>query len=228
MLYSLYKSTIGRLSSPIVLCFLLPLFIWGCKKEKNEIVAYNTSVDSLYSLVTYDVNALVSDSGLTQYRLLAQEWYIYDRVAEPYWVFPKGFVLENFGADKSIQARIQADSAIYNQNRQIWELFGRVSVVNQKGEKFFAPSLKWDRSVGGFSCPDTILIITPIRTLHGSNFFANERFTQYSFHHNSGKAIVTEEENVSNENSPSSNSESETDKASLERIKGNRDLLSQD
>lgn len=180
----------------VALFILLSSIVWGgCHKNKTELSSHDlASLDSAFSIVTYDVNALVSDSGFTQYRLIAQEWYIYDRVEKPYWRFPKGLLVEHFKDDSVVLSHIRADSAVYNQTDQIWDLWGNVRVINQRGDRFYAPSLRWNRLDAGFSCQDTILIITPERTLHGQNFKANDNFTRYSFEKNQGSALVKDDE----------------------------------
>ena len=165
----------------------------ACKKKKTELARYNINIDSTFSMVTYGVNALVSDSGVTQYRLISPEWYIYDRNPEPYWLFPKGLRVEQFDEANQTLAQIQADSGSYTQPTREWNLYGHVQVYNLKGDRFYAPMLRWSRADSTFSCPDTVLIITPDRTLHGSNFVSNETFTRYSFTNNSGSATVQDD-----------------------------------
>ena len=46
--------------------------------------------DKTYTMKATDVSSLISDSGITRYRLKAKEWQIYGKAAEPHWYFPRG------------------------------------------------------------------------------------------------------------------------------------------
>ncbi len=39
---------------------------------------------------TRGVTTLVSDSGVTRYRINTEEWLVFDRKNPPYWAFEKG------------------------------------------------------------------------------------------------------------------------------------------
>lgn len=45
--------------------------------------------DKTYTMKATDVSSLISDSGITRYRLKAKEWQIYGKAAEPHWYFPE-------------------------------------------------------------------------------------------------------------------------------------------
>ena len=46
-----------------------------------------TERDSLPVMDTKGVTTLISDSGITRYRVNTAEWLIYDRKNPPYWAF---------------------------------------------------------------------------------------------------------------------------------------------
>lgn len=168
--------------------------VWGCSGKKTEQQDLNMNKDSSYSMLTTDVHTLVSDSGVTQYRMKASEWYIYDRSDPPYWYFPKGFYAEKFDDRERTVAFIQADTAHYNTRDELWTLSGEVKIINLSGERFFAPCLYWDRKQKIIYSQDTVFIQSGDRMLRGRNFRSNEEFTEYTFHNNSGKTIFEEEE----------------------------------
>ena len=62
-------------------------------------------------MVTNDVSTLISDSGRTRYKIVANVWEIYDKAKEPFWYFPEGFYLERYDAGFNIEATIVADTA---------------------------------------------------------------------------------------------------------------------
>ena len=69
-----------------------------------------------------DVSSLISDSGITRYRLKAKEWQIYGKAAEPHWYFPEGIYVEKFDTLFQTEASIKADTAYYYDKKGLWEL----------------------------------------------------------------------------------------------------------
>ena len=53
----------------------------------------NAKAENMYA---ENVTTLISDSGITRYRITTPAWYIYDHSSEPYWAFPKGVHLQRF------------------------------------------------------------------------------------------------------------------------------------
>ena len=50
------------------------------------------------------ITTLISDSGITRYRISAQEWLVFDRDTQPYWDFPKGIYFERFNEEYVVDA----------------------------------------------------------------------------------------------------------------------------
>lgn len=59
------------------------------RRRKNLAEAI-TERDSLPSMKTLGVTTLISDSGITRYKIITEEWEIYDKKNPPYWAFEKG------------------------------------------------------------------------------------------------------------------------------------------
>ena len=55
-----------------------------------------TERDSLPVMDTRGVTTLISDSGVTRYRVNTEEWLIFDKKKPSYWAFEKGIYLEQF------------------------------------------------------------------------------------------------------------------------------------
>ena len=65
------------------------------------------------SLSSFDVTTLISDSGITRYRIKAKEWLMFENAKEPYWLFPQGIYVEKFDENFHVDAFIMGDSAIF-------------------------------------------------------------------------------------------------------------------
>ena len=66
---------------------MLLLFSASCSKEHKEVVDVEFDPDKTYTMKATDVSSLISDSGITRYRLKAKEWQIYGGTP---LVFPRG------------------------------------------------------------------------------------------------------------------------------------------
>ena len=148
-------------------------------------------------MYTRDVRALVADSGITQYRLITPEWYVYSKNEkvgrEAHWYFPHGLYTEQFDEQDSTTVFVEADSAFYWTDRKLWELHGDVNVRNRVGSRFFSHLLYWDQEEKRIYSPDSVWIETPERSIKGRNFESDEQFTRYTFHGSSGQTLVKDE-----------------------------------
>ncbi len=72
------------------------LLMASCGKENKEVVEVTFDPENTYTLRTTDVSSLISDSGITRYRMNAKEWLVFGgKAKEPYSYFPQGVYVEN-------------------------------------------------------------------------------------------------------------------------------------
>ena len=124
---------------------LLCLFLFpACSGGEKNLAEAITERDSLPSMKTLGVTTLISDSGITRYKIITEEWEIYDKKNPPYWAFEKGVYLEKFDSLFHIDASIKADTAYYYEKKKLWELRSNVHIRSQRGDKFDTDLLFWD------------------------------------------------------------------------------------
>lgn len=157
---------------------MLFLFIC-CSKGKNETVASFSDRAEIPVLKTTDVVTMISDSGITRYRISAPEWTIYDKAQEPYWNFPKGIKFERFDGDFQTDANIISDEAIYFENKKLWELTGNVKATNLKGEIFETNKLFWNQAEEKIYSPQSVTITQSDKIIHGVGFTSNQTLSKY-------------------------------------------------
>ena len=118
--------------------------ISSCKEDSK---LDTVSVDSVLipTMVTRDVETLISDSGVTRYRIVTPVWYVYDEIDTPLWRFPEGLNLTKFDNFFRTETTVRADSAIYYKNQQLWRLDGNVRIVNILNEKILTQQLFWNQ-----------------------------------------------------------------------------------
>lgn len=150
-----------------------------CSKGINETVASFADRTEVPVLKTTDVVTMISDSGITRYRITAPEWAIYDKAEEPYWSFPKGITFERFDGDFQTDANIISDEAIFFENKKLWELTGNVKATNLKGEIFETEKLFWDQTEERIYSPEAVAITQSDKVIHGTGFNSNQTLSKY-------------------------------------------------
>ena len=118
-------------SITIVLGAMVMLLLFSsCSGRKKDLGAAITERDSLPVMDTRGVTTLISDSGITRYRINTEEWLVFDRKNPPYWAFEKGVYLEKFDSLFQVEASIKADTAYFYNKEELWKLMGNVDVKN--------------------------------------------------------------------------------------------------
>lgn len=164
------------------------------KKKKPELEHITFDANAGYSMLTRNVDVAVSDSGQTKYRLLTDAWYIYDQGDSSRWFFPEGFLAKEIDSLKTMPTQLSSDTAYYFTIQDTWLFLGNVKVVNERGERFFAKQLYWDKPHNHVYSEDTVNIISGERHLTGSGFSANQDFTLYSIYNNNGVTVVEDDD----------------------------------
>lgn len=159
--------------------------------EKNMAEAINER-DSLPSMRTLGVTTLISDSGITRYKIITEEWEIYDKKNPPYWAFEKGVYLEKFDSLFHIDASIKADTAYYYEKKKLWELKNNVHIRNLKGDKFDTHLLFWDEKKEEIYSHKAIHIEQADGTIIDGQygFKSNQQLTDFEVYSSSGIILV--------------------------------------
>lgn len=134
--------------------------------------------DSAAIMTSYGVSKLISDSGLIRYKIVTEEWRVYDRTTPSRHYFPKGLLLERFNPKFHIEMYITADTAYwYDQN--LWELRGRVKVWNEDGSVYTSNLLYYDMRRHEFYSNAYAHFKTPDREVECYSFSADEKMRHY-------------------------------------------------
>ena len=171
----------------------LPLLLWSCSGRQKAMGEAITERDSLPMMDTRGVTTLISDSGMIRYRILADEWKVFDRKKPPHWSFEKGVYLEKFDTLFRVEASIEADTAYFYTKEELWKLVRNVHIQNLKGEKFDTDLLYWDQKKKRVYSDRFIRIEQPDRVITGRGFESNQEMTVYTIHKPEGIFYVNEE-----------------------------------
>ena len=165
----------------MVLLLLICFAVLGChKKEVRHRASAIVDRKAMPALSGDEVTTLISDSGITRYRIKAKKWLVFDKADTPYWEFPEGIYLEKFNIDLEADATVEADYAHYNEPAQRWMLKGNVRAVNLEGEQFETPLLYWDQQSESVYSDSSITITREAYIIQGVGFRSNQEMTQYT------------------------------------------------
>ncbi len=182
-----HKQVLTALSALFV--FLLMLLPMGCSSEAPPMGNSVRGRDSLPVMVTRGVSKLISDSGVMRYKIITEEWRVFDRTTPPRWEFPKGLFLERYDDKFKVNMRFTADSAwLYNQ--QTWKLRGHVLLEDQEAQSLLrTEELYWNMQTGEMSSNVHTFLRQPNQSIEGDWFRAtvrNGRPTRYHVRQSKG------------------------------------------
>ena len=169
-----------------VMFFLFP----ACSGKEKKLAEAISENDTLPSMKSLGVTTLISDSGITRYKIVAEEWLIHDKKNPPYWAFEKGVYLEKFDTLFRIDASIKADTAYYHEKKKLWELKGHVQILSQRGDKFQTDLLFWDEKKEKVYSDKFIQIEQEDKVIKGYGFESNQDLTEYEIKNTTGVFTV--------------------------------------
>ena len=71
-------------------------YLYCCKSPVAEQPEEDVEKELRPTLHSEDVKTLISDSGVTKYRITAKVWEVFDKTVSPYWYFPEKIYVEKF------------------------------------------------------------------------------------------------------------------------------------
>lgn len=151
----------------------------SCEGQKEHTAPAVHDRDSASMMISYGVNTLISDSGVIKYRIVTERWEV-NTVRNPSrWIFEKGLFFEQFDEKFHVQSYIQCDTAYYYDQKKLWELRSRVSILTKDGLRFTSQQLFWDQASHELYSNVPSRLVTPDRTLEGTYFRSDERMARY-------------------------------------------------
>lgn len=175
-----------------VMAIVVLLFHSSCQEEKSKKFITIECSDSIAAMSTYNVNSIISDSGRISYKIIADEWRIYDKRKPPHWAFEKGVYLESYDKDMNVEATVKCDTAYYYNEQKLWKLIGNVDIKNTNNERFHTNLMYWDQDKEKIYSDAYIKIEQTDHITEGIGFEANQHLTVWQI--NNTKGIFTVEE----------------------------------
>lgn len=170
----------------IFFIFVACVVLMACRDEVRSVVEHATDPETTPTMATDSVRTLVSDSGITKYRITAQTWLMYEEAKKPFWRFPDGLLLEQFDTVFNVVASIICDSATYFKNDQLWRLDGNVNIETARRELILTNQLFYSQRRNEIYSDSFVHIEKTDRIIEGYGFVSNDRMTTYTLDSVSG------------------------------------------
>ena len=188
-------SLTGRTSPTIImycaLCIVHCALFFSCQ-TKHEMTESVTDIKNTPQVYADSITTIVSDSGIIRYRIIAPEWYVYEKADTPYWDFPNGLRFERFDENYKVDAEIECDRAVYYSKLELWKLNDNVEATNLNKEEFYTNELYWDQKEERVYSDSAITIIQKERKILGVGFESNQTFSRYSIRQPKGTIPIEE------------------------------------
>ena len=169
----------------LIALILFPVF-WSCREEQKVDISHSLDASRMPSMSTRNISTLISDSGITQYKIISPLWNIYDEAEQPYWSFPEGLYLQKYDPDYNVIATVAADSAKFFKNLRLWRLEGQVEMTKFPDELFLSPRVFWDQRRQELYSDTFIHIENSTHVIEGTGFESDESLNRYRILHPNG------------------------------------------
>ncbi len=180
------------ITTTLVVVVMLLLFMTSCGKESKEIVEVVFDPEHTYTMRTTDMTSLISDSGITRYRLQAKEWLMYNKAKEPYTYLPQGVYVEKFDSLFNIEASIKADTGYYWEKKGLYKLIGNVSILSLEGRRLNTSLLFIDDKADKIHTDKYFELQEGEKIITGIGFESNQNMTKYKIFNSQGTFPVSD------------------------------------
>jgi LPS export ABC transporter protein LptC len=173
--------------------FFLLLLVSCSNDDKSEKIGAFVNRSKMPKLQATDITTIISDSGITRYRISAPSWEMFDQAIKPYWEFSKGIHIERFDESLKVDANIHSKYAKFDRTEQIWELRGKVKATNLKGEIFETEQLYWNQRTEKFYTDSLTNITQGTKKIRATGGFESDQtMSKYQLRNNQAELPLNE------------------------------------
>lgn len=181
------KTYINYINITAAFCVAVMFILFSsCSNNGKNLADAISENDTIPTMNSLGVTTLISDSGITRYKIVTEEWIVHDKKNPPYWAFEKGVYLEKFDTLFHIDASIQADTAYYYEKKKLWELRSNVQIQSQRGDKFETELLFWDEKKEKVYSDKYIKISQEDKVITGYGFESDQNLSEYQIKNTTG------------------------------------------
>lgn len=200
------------------------ILLYSCK-EKSTVE--EEPLEMIKTEESENLSIVVSENGRRSYRFTAPLLEGYTLGRDPYREFRKGVNIITYQDDSlsTVNATLEANYAIYYENRKLWEAKGNVKVTKADGTRLYTQQLFWNSITKRIYSNVDTKVETDTDTFIGEGFESDEELNELRFRRLKGKMLVDTDElmnddSVSTEKRSSSRPEAGTAPAGESRTSG--------
>lgn len=148
-----------------------------------------------------NLSIVVSENGRRSYRFTAPLLEGYTLGRDPYREFRKGVNIITYQDDSlsTVNATLEANYAIYYENRKLWEAKGNVRVTKADGTKLYTQQLFWNSITKRIYSNVDTKVETDTDTFIGEGFESDEELNELRFRRLKGKMLVDTNELINDD-----------------------------
>lgn len=180
------------ITTTFVVVVMLLLFMASCGKEDKEMVEVEFDPENTYTMRTTDVSSLISDSGITRYRINAKEWLMFGKAKDPYSYLPQGVYVEKFDSLFNVEASVKADTAYYWDKKGLYKLVGHVSILSLEKRRLDTSLLFVDQKADKIHTDQYFELQEGEKIITGIGFESNQNMTKYKIFNSKGTFPISE------------------------------------
>lgn len=158
---------------------LLTVAWTACRDELSNVTDKNTNPEKVPTMVSHDVQTVLSDSGTTRYRITTARWEMYEEAKKPHWIFPEGVIAEELNPNFDVVTSLRCDSAYFDERDRLWHLTGNVKITNINRDVINTDEMFWDQNLHEMYSDAFIHIEKSDRIIEGYGYRSNEQLTTY-------------------------------------------------
>ena len=131
----------------IIAILIVILIASGCKDEVSQDASRRFNASKMPTMVSHNVQTLLSDSGRSRYRITTKTWLAFENQENPHWIFPDGLIaeeLDNNSPEFKVKMSMKCDSAHYDRNTRMLNLAGNVTIHDNTGGEITCDSAYYD------------------------------------------------------------------------------------
>lgn len=194
MIETRFLSKTGKygITTTFVVVVMLLLFMASCSNSDKEVVVVEFAPETTYTMKTTDITSLISDSGITRYRMKAKEWLMFGKAKEPYSYLPQGVYVEKFDSLFNVETSIKADTAYHWDKKGLIKLIGHVNILTQDNKKLDTSILFIDQTEDRVYTDEYFELQEEEKIITGIGFESNLNMTKYKIFNSQGTFPVSE------------------------------------
>lgn len=125
------------------------------------------------------IHFLYTKNGKKEMEIKARRMLSYDKPDLKQDEFPMGILVYAYDDSGRMSTMLDADYAIYQREKKLWEVRHNVIAVNEKGDSISTERLFWDDENQKIYTNDNVRIKTKEATLFGKGFESDIRFNDW-------------------------------------------------